>query len=66
MRAYQINIASIETGESIYVEESTKAADLKFYVEQALSNNCYVEIREPEKQPKKVINFTELLKKQSK
>lgn len=66
MKFYRVEIKSISTGETIYTEESNKASDLKFYVEQVMSNNCYVVIREPEKQSIKTINFTELLKNHTK
>lgn len=66
MKNYKVSIVNVETGETIYEEESKAAKDLKFYVEQALENGYYVEIKKPEEKNKKTINFTELLKSKTK
>lgn len=47
MKTYEVSVISRTTGETIYTEHSNKASDLKFYTEQAIENNCYLEVRKP-------------------
>lgn len=63
MKTFKVSIVNNETGEEIYTETSTKAADLNYFVTQALENNCHAVFSEPEVIEKRKINFTELLKK---
>lgn len=63
MKEYEVSVIHRATGETIYTENSNKASDLKFYVEQAIENDCYVEVTTAKTEKQLRVAISELIKK---